>query len=145
MDDGRYMHTIFCDDVRQEVGNKVSFMGIYGPQMFVANIPWVLPKICIAIDVRTPVGKPFKQLKFRLFRGDDLLSETDVPDETLAQNAPRLDVTDTHYLAVGFVAQIGPIVVNEPFLLRARAITETEELRGAALSIELAPPGTKPA
>ena len=28
-------YTIFCDDIRQEVGNKTSLMGVYGPEMFV--------------------------------------------------------------------------------------------------------------
>jgi len=39
-------HTIICDDIRQEIGNKLTFIGIYGPQILVTKIPYVFPKLC---------------------------------------------------------------------------------------------------
>jgi hypothetical protein len=43
-------HTIFCDDIRQEVGGKFTYVGVYSGFMFVQGaFPVVLPKLCFAI------------------------------------------------------------------------------------------------
>lgn len=39
-------YTIICDDIREEVGNKVTFVGTYGPYIFVSKIPFTFPKLC---------------------------------------------------------------------------------------------------
>ena len=40
---------IFCDDVRDEVGDKSSYMGVYGPVIGVQYAPSVLPKLIVAV------------------------------------------------------------------------------------------------
>ena len=42
-------HTNICDDIRQEIGNKHSFIGINGPSLLVTKIPYVFPKLCFVI------------------------------------------------------------------------------------------------
>src|SRR4030095_11746465 len=43
-------HTIFCDDIRQEVGGKFSYIGVYSGQMIIhGTCPVTLPKLCLAI------------------------------------------------------------------------------------------------
>ena len=52
------MSTILCDDIRQEVGNKISLMGIYSKDIFVPEIPFTLAKLClllIAKDVQQEI------------------------------------------------------------------------------------------
>ena len=56
----RFVHTIFCDDLRQEVGNKVSFMGCYQGELFVPFVPLLLPKLCVYVTVSTPVERPLR-------------------------------------------------------------------------------------
>ena len=64
-------HAIICDDIRQEISNKLSFIGIYANNIFVPKIPFTFPKLCFAIlykDIKTedsfsielidPSGKP---------------------------------------------------------------------------------------
>jgi hypothetical protein len=41
--------TILCDDIRQELGNKISLMGIYGKEIIVPSIPFTLPKLCLLL------------------------------------------------------------------------------------------------
>ena len=36
---GVQVDTIFCDDVRQESGNKLSYMGIYGRNLLLERFP----------------------------------------------------------------------------------------------------------
>jgi hypothetical protein len=48
-----YGWTIFCDDIRAEVGGKFSYMGIYRGTMFVhTDFPVSLPKLGIVIQCR---------------------------------------------------------------------------------------------
>jgi hypothetical protein len=44
--------TILCDDIRQEIGNKVSLMGIYGKDVLVAGIPFVFSKLCLWVTAK---------------------------------------------------------------------------------------------
>jgi hypothetical protein len=43
----RHLYTLVCDDVRLEVGNKLSLMGIYYEEIRFSSIPARLPKLCI--------------------------------------------------------------------------------------------------
>jgi hypothetical protein len=43
------MFTILCDDIRQEMGNKISLMGTYGKDVIVPSIPFVFPKLCLLV------------------------------------------------------------------------------------------------
>lgn len=43
---------IFCDDVRQEIGNKLSIIGVYGTDIrFKAKPPVLYPKLCVVVWV----------------------------------------------------------------------------------------------
>jgi len=37
---------VVCDDIRQEVGNKISLIGIYSNNIIQIPIPSVIPKLC---------------------------------------------------------------------------------------------------
>ena len=39
--------TILCDDIRQEIGNKISLMGVYGKDIVVPFFPFTFPKLCL--------------------------------------------------------------------------------------------------
>lgn len=42
---------LFCDDIRQEISNKVSLIGIYGSHMLVSEMPAKLPKLCVHFQI----------------------------------------------------------------------------------------------
>ena len=49
--------TIMCDDVRNEVGGKMSLMGIYGRDIIIAKTPVVLPTFHFLIMLEDIHGK----------------------------------------------------------------------------------------
>jgi len=49
MDIAKKHHVILCDDVRNEVGNKLSFMGVYGPELWVGKVPALMPHLCFVV------------------------------------------------------------------------------------------------
>jgi hypothetical protein len=42
-----YIDTIICEDIRSEVGNKVTLAGVFGEDMIVSQIPCVIPSFAI--------------------------------------------------------------------------------------------------
>lgn len=46
-----------CDDIREEIGGKVSYMGIYGDDILCATLPAILPKIalCMKLEIEKEV------------------------------------------------------------------------------------------
>jgi hypothetical protein len=139
----RSVHSIFCDDIRQEVGNKLSYMGIYTGQMFVPALPLTLPKLCVVMHAITLATNPFKQIKFRLLKNDELIAEADVnaSDAPLPQTPLLPWPGDDLKMMVQQVFQIYPFLLAEPCVLRARAIAEDDvELKGGSLIIAVAPP-----
>ena len=45
-----YKCVLFCEDIRQEVGGRVSLMGILGTKLLVQDFPLVFPKLCLFIE-----------------------------------------------------------------------------------------------
>jgi len=82
--------TILSDDVRQEVGNKNSIMGIYSDRMVFQELPALLPKLILTvflIDLKTAImpdatGEPtFRTFQALLgafiFNSSSMVSGTD--------------------------------------------------------------------
>ena len=145
-ENSRFLLTVVCDDVRQEIGNKISIMGVYDSSIVVGGFPSVVPRLCFVMKARTPIGQPFQHLKFLVWRDDEVIVEAEVPEENLAAltiptvlppDVPSGEPTDRAILAT-LVMVVSPIVFDKPCRLRFRAITESEELRGGTLVVTAA-------
>ncbi len=137
-----FLSTIYCDDVRQEVGGKLSLIGVYNGVMYVQQFPVTLPKLWVVATFVASKDKPPKSLKFRVFKNDEPLTDLDATPEHLQQLASarepvvplpdgsrRVISTQTH---VCFV----PLVLDAPCVLRVAAITERGEIRGLSLQVQ---------
>lgn len=141
----RYLEVMYCDDIREEVGNKFSYMGVYAGELTVPSAPVWLPKLCIAVKAITGIGDPFETLEVRIVKvkGDDeteLLSTGSVP---LPAKLPGLD-NDSARLVAQVTIMLAPFQIDEETILRVKATTEREELRGMALRIRIVPPPASP-
>jgi hypothetical protein len=43
----KHLITLICDDIRSEIGNKISIVGIFDEAILPHNIPARLPKLCL--------------------------------------------------------------------------------------------------
>lgn len=129
-----FMWVTFCDDIRQEVGNKLSIMGIYGANLIVPSFPTVLPKLCCVFNVRVPANAVPRHVAFKLLRGEEVIFEAELShidnESTLVQLPPGTE--DSHALTIGNVAQFVNFAVTEQALLKARALVDGKELRGGS-------------
>jgi hypothetical protein len=136
----RFVHSVFCDDIRQEVGNKLSYMGCYVGQMFVLSFPLTLPKLCVAMYAVTYASNPFKLLKFRLLKNEETIAEAEMNVTDIAMS-PRPIPFAGDELRMMFTQafQFPAFQLSEPCVLRVRAITEEGDIKGGGLFIDLAP------
>jgi hypothetical protein len=140
MTEARYVTVQFCDDIRQEVGNKYSLVGCYGPAMLLSAVPIVLPKLCAFVRIYTPIDRPFAKLSIRVLREDQLLTEMEIPQEVLVSLRATEHIAGRNWMLIGSALAISPLVVEEPCALRIEVETDEDSLKGDTLRIERASP-----
>ena len=140
----RHVQTIFCDDIREEVSGKLTYVGVYSSKLWVPFFPVVLPKLCLAVSIFTPATQPFRKLSIKIFEGDELVAENGIDEIELEKFADAFDEEDgsdkvqlSQLLRTQFI--FSPLKIEEPTKLRVRVQTAEEELTGAGLRIEQKP------
>jgi hypothetical protein len=151
----RWVHTLWCDDIRHEVGNKPSFMGVYNGELVMPTVPGVLPRLAAYITIGTPRDRPFKKLSIRMEKNDvagnlgfmefsaEQLQETAA--QILAKPLDSNDLNDPDYaeprgMAFNVVIQLGAIPVSETTKwLKVWVDTEDETLESFKLRFATPP------
>lgn len=137
----RHVQTIFCDDIRHELGGKLSYIGVYSGHLFVPAFPVTLPKLCLALSVITPASQPFRKLELRIFKDDEQLAEGVLDEAQLSEVIEATaeesgnSATEERVQVLNSLFVFSPFQIDGPCRLRVRAVTESEELKGLALSI----------
>jgi len=97
------MYVILCDDVRQEVGRKWSFIGIYANVMIVPKLPALFPKICLVLC--------FEELRKYIPDGEvKLINPGEEPVIFPLSSMPNQKLGGKAYLFVNF----SPYVIKSP-------------------------------
>ncbi len=136
----RFLTALFCDDIRHEMGNKLSFMGCYQGELNVLSAPALLGKLCVYVSAWTPKEKPFKTLVFRIVQDDDMeLARLELAAEVLEEAAPVTDAGATRK-TVSTAITFAPFFIEKPTSLRLLAITEEGEIVGPRLLIKVTAP-----
>ena len=134
----RFVHTIWCDDIRQEIGNKPSFMGVFTGGVLLPTVPALLSKLGVYTWVVSPIGNPIKSLQLRVVRDDGVvlaeINQDGVPDGVVAdaQDAMRQQIV------VGIT--MGPIEIPvECKWFVVKVMADDDELEGPKLRIAVDP------
>ena len=136
--DARCLTAIFCDDIRPELGNKLSFMGCYQSELVVQMAPVTLPKLCVFASILTPKERPFKSLMLRVVQDDDVeLARMDIPQEGLTGSSQVFDETSTRKI-ISTAIVFSTFAIEKPTMLKLMATTEEGEITGPRLLIKVA-------
>lgn len=140
----RHVQTIFCDDIRHEMGGKISYIGVYSGGLFVPSFPVILPKLCLSVKVVTSAKEPLNTLTLRVLKDDETLQKIVLDEGQLAAASEIPDeMTDEDRMERVHIAQFmlvfSPLQLDGPCVLRVRAQTEDGEMRGIALKVDKAP------
>ena len=88
-------HIIMCEDVRRELGNKMSLMGVYGGEVILKKLPGTMRSLVFVLMLEN-ILTPFKKLAVSLKMPKDKLVE-------LILDAPEnIELNTNANLAVGF-------------------------------------------
>ncbi len=135
----RVLTAIFCDDIRHEVGNKMSFMGCYQGELFVPSAPIALTKFCVYVTLITPIGRPVRSLVFKVLQDDDKeLARIELPDEALRNSNVVVEGLATR-AGLNAAMVFSPFVIEKSTILRVLAITEEGEVVGPRLLVKVQP------
>ncbi len=138
----RTFHGLYCDDIRHEVGGKLSLIGCYSGDMLVHTFPITLPKLCIHFALATPIEKPFEgPVTVTIYEGDREVGRSELSAgwmktarETLSGQQPD---RDTISLIGAF--QFASLKLEKPTLIRTIAEIDGETLVGPKLWVSQAP------
>lgn len=133
---------VFCDDIRHEVGNKKSFIGVYSSALFFdGKFPATLPKLCAAIVYEDHIETKIEKIILRVaLPGDDPdhpTFEIDFPVASQIAQMPKETASGEKatLFAGGADLVLTPATINQPGFLRVSAIIEGEEVEFAKLFI----------
>lgn len=123
----------YCDDIRNEIGNKISLIGLYGPDLIVPSLPALLPKLCMFVQIFNNIGESFEgTLVVRILLDDEIVAEEvhkDAASPVLAEGG-----FETRLLQI----VMSPFEIRKECKLRVRAYFDEEEVKGSALNIRAA-------
>jgi hypothetical protein len=149
----RYGSSIFCDDIRLEVGGKLAFAGVYGGAMYSEQFPITLPKFYVYTVYQEDSALPHQHLQFRLYlpgeKWNEVAQSEDVTVEGRAETFPlEYDLSPEEmewskvqpiYRSFTKIFCFAPLVIERPGLVRIRVLCGDEEIKLGALAV-LPPP-----
>lgn len=131
----RFLHAIYCDDIRFEVQNKLSLMGVYYVSITPEVMPTYLARFCAHCAAVTPIERPFRKLELQLLLNDVVVQEMHLPPEALVMNPDHSVLTTPERLGYGGNLIVSPLYLSEPGEITVRAITEDGILKGPRLAV----------
>lgn len=147
----RYVHTFFCEDIRQELGGRYSLMGILGAELIVP-VPVLLPKLCINVSISSPTTEPYRKVCLRLLLDEDLVAEqlvNNIDDFYEGGEVPEAGASDADSSEGGGVSTrsmatfnllISPFRVEKSGSLKVRVrLDDGDEIKGGALRLKIDP------
>jgi hypothetical protein len=127
--------TIFCDDVRSEIGGKFTYVGVYSANLQITGeAPATLPKLACVIQIVIPFGFSFE--KFRLVvkmqaEGfERLITEISSPPPPPVSEQDRVIKQVLNMI-------MAPFVVESDGRLMVRAYFDDLEVKLGALDIKI--------
>jgi hypothetical protein len=144
-------YTVFCDDIRIELGGKVTFVGAYTAQMFVhGTFPATLPKFALGVFYSQKKSAAIWPTKIWAFMPGDSEEKPSFEmvgpedEETrlfggaqIARASMGLD--EGQYFANFFPIVLANLVLPRPGQIKVRAVRGDELFRLGALEILQSP------
>lgn len=141
----RYGYSIFCDDIRNEIGGKLSFIGCYNSVMFIpSEFPFTLPKFCVHFHILSPASLPFRTILARCYAPGEvepIASERIDPPAQIEQQRLIGELGDEYTAPKLIVAAASliftPLKIRGPGLISIRTLLddESEELKIGSLRV----------
>lgn len=138
-----FAHSIFCEDIRHEVGEKISFMGVYPANAvtFNSTLPITIPKLVVANWLGVPKDKPAKKISI-IVSGPPLGSEH--IELEFVPNKKTQDQSEDSNRRIYFVlVAVGPLELVGSGFLSVLINADGTEVHGGRLRVDVNDPTGK--
>jgi uncharacterized protein DUF6941 len=138
MSEARVATSVFCDDIRMEVGNKFSIMGIYSGDIIINHPqqPTLLPKLGAVVFLITDLNDIPEHISISVYlppnRTELLKMEMDVPKLEHQEDAVKAQFRS--------IVVFPPVTLTEEGFIEITINTGREELRAGRLFVRFVPP-----
>jgi hypothetical protein len=129
------LFSIVCDDVRLEVGQKHSYMGIYTNSVILPSFPFTLPKLCFVLQFRFLAMERPSQLAFLVERDSEVIARMEVDMLNLGSYEVEAEEGETQVVVVGSIIQVLGLTFEGPAKLRMRAETNSGIIKGGVVPV----------
>jgi len=132
-------YSIFCDDVRQEIGGKATFIGVYRAVIFVhESFPAVIPKFVIAINFFQRKSAVRDNAKVRIYlpgeeedydkpaQIEGVIGGLQEGAEKITTSMQKIPGADTSFMRIESPLVFTPLILAEPGLIKVRVILDDE-------------------
>lgn len=135
---------VFCDDIRHEVGNKASLIGIYNGDLLASDLPIFMPRLGVMFQLRTALDYELSNVTYKITSGDEIVMQVDITVEAgpgqsrISESRPDGQDPTSFRSVVSFLA-IPPMTFTSPCTLRAIAIANGVEYMAGKLHVSKVP------
>lgn len=120
---------IVCDDIREELHNKKSLIGIYGDKIFLPYLPFVFPKFCIYIQC------------YNVLDGDSLRVEIQDPKDKVIANSGETKVNAPKgkkgYSKIDLGAIFSPLKISEDGTYNIRIVFNGDDKSAISYKVHI--------
>jgi len=138
------LQVLYCDDIREEMGNKLSLMGVYANDLLVPKLPATISKLCVAVRLAIPVkSKLSSDITLEVAKtqkgkkAPEILATAPIAAKQVKQAKTQAFAGNDFLLQVNFM--IGPLSFDHEFTLSVKAIVGKQVLEGASLQVRQIP------
>lgn len=139
----RHVSIIFCDDIRNELANKNSYMGMYGPQATVEELPGTFRMLNILVQLYAPESDPIRDFEVVVKHDDKELARFSPPIENgFKKNAVPIgfyvgEESVKEMLTVAATFTLGGLLYTQPGEIRVIVQADGEILPTPVLRLAL--------
>lgn len=137
-------HVVFCDDIREEIGGKLTYVGVYRNALVISALaPVTLPQLCAAVSLRIepPAGPLSVILRILRSDSDEALFEAQVELEELIaplHPSPFSDANSVPFFELFFPVRMPSLIIKQDCAIKVRAYIGDDEIRLGAILVSFA-------
>ena len=140
-----YGTTIFCEDIRDEIGGKKTYVGVFGADIIInGSLPAVINQFAFCVTFLEPISDAKDPLNIKIFlpseNDDEVALDIDLPgDRHSNANIGEIDPT-AEFLCARLSFKVIPLVITHEGYIRVRAYKGEREIRLGSIRVRVVDP-----
>ena len=145
MTEAPYGIVTYCDDIRMEVGGKLTLVGCYTGEMTVFGVvPLALPTFCAFVNFRVPIETDFDRIDVKLLHDvgevSRVLASADFKNPKVENELEGVNKKFGQHVSINLPIKLSPFLIEGEGFVRCRAYIDEIEYKLGSLRIIISDP-----